>query len=586
MEAVPPLGRRERAVLLAVVALGLTLRLAYLMSQRDDVLFEHPILDEQRYVDAARAGGDEARPYWQPPGVIYFVAAVMRVAGPGLLWPRLLETCLSAAACLLLFALARRWFSARVALACAALLAIHGVVIFESTELLPATFILFFDLLALYLLDETRGAWRALAAGLALGISALFSPVILPFAVVAALRLRRARLIGALVAGVLLPIAPVTARNFAHGHEWVLVSTNGGLNLYLGNNEHYDETFALRPGRHWEELTGEPERSGISAPGAASNYFAHKASAFAVAQPAHAARLLAHKLYLYFNGGEIARDSDVYSARAGSAILTVLIWPRWFPDGVLLPLALIGALWSWRDRRLRLLHAFVAWQALITALFFVTARHRLPALGALSIFAVAGAVELSRSRRAWALLCPLLLVLNLPTREAALSFGAERDFYRGLAWLRDRHDPVRAAVEFRRAAEADPSDARAWFELGNALDAAGQTDESVAAWQRAAAADPWDSRARRRISQALTRRGDSDGAIAALQNNIDARLREPAHYAPDWLNLAFLYVERGQLDRARDALARARSADAVYYDAHIAAMAAHLSPAARAALDL
>jgi 4-amino-4-deoxy-L-arabinose transferase-like glycosyltransferase len=578
--------RRERILLGAILGAALLLRLGHLYAQRTDVLFEHPILDEQRYVDDARrmAAGQlaEDRPYWQPPGILYVLTACFRVAGPGLAAPRVVQALVATAACLLLFGIARRLFGSGVALAAAAIGALHGVLVFESGELLPPTWIFACDLLALFLLLRAESSARgAFGAGLALGVSALFSPVVLPFAAVAALwlwlqrgprvRVRVAARVLAFGLGVALPIAPVAARNHAHGGEWVLISSNGGLNLYLGNNERYPETFALRPGRHWDELTSEPERAGITAPGAASSWFARRAGSFVAAHPAQAAALYARKLYLFFHGAEIPRDSDLYAARARSPVLRALVWPRPldFPDGILIPLALAGAALLWRERkRLAILYAFLAVQALVTAAFFVTARHRVPALAGFALFAAAGAVELARRRRFIVLVVALVIVLNLPVREAALSFAAEEDFYRGVATLRELRDPVAAAELLRRSAARDPGDSRAWFELGNALDAAGRGDEAALAWTRAAAADPWDVRPLRRASAVLARRGDLDGAIAAIQSNVDARLRDDTTYAPDWLNLAFLRARAGQLDRAIEDLHAAARADPRYFREH------------------
>jgi tetratricopeptide (TPR) repeat protein len=374
---------------------------------------------------------------------------------------------------------------------------------------------------------------------------------------------------------VLLPIAPVSVRNHAHGGEWVLVSTNGGLNFFLGNNERYDETFALRPGRHWEELTAEPLAAGVTGPGAQSAYFADKGWTFVRSHPARAAALFARKLYLYFNGGEIPRDSDLYAARAGSPLLAALVWPRplRFPDGILIPLALVGAALLWRDRRrLALVYGFVALQALVTAAFFVSARHRAPVLPLFTLFAAAAVAALRTRPRArppaLAALAALIVVCNLPTREASLSWAAEEDFYRGIALLREAHDPAGAAAWLGRATARDPSDARAWFELGNALDATGRSDEAVDAWKRAAAADPWDVRPLRRASMVLARRGDLAAAAAAVESNLASHQRPDAVYAPDWLNLAFLRARLGDHDRAVDDLARAARADPGYFRQH------------------
>jgi tetratricopeptide (TPR) repeat protein len=485
-----------------------------------------------------------------------------------------LQALVSTVACLLVFAVGRRLFGAGRALAAAAIVALHGVLVFESAELLPGTLMLTLDLLALWLLaraGESRRVDTAFAAGLALGASAVCAPTVLPFAAVAAAWLRRPRAIAALALGVVLPIAPVALRNHAHGGEWVLVSSNGGLNFFIGNNADYERTFALRPGRHWEELTDEPRRAGATQAGAASAYFTRKGLAFVREHPAGAAALWARKLYLFFNGAEIPRDSDLYAARSQSWLLRAIVWPGplRFPDGVIIPLALVGAVLVWRERRRwALLYAFLAVQALVGAAFFVTARHRVPALGVFALFAAAGAAELARKPRVIALAAALIVVLNLPTREAALSWAAEADFYRGVALLRERHDAAGAAEYFRRAAASDPDDARAWFELGNALDAARRHDEAIAAWRRAAAADPWDVRPLRRASMALVREGDLAGAIAAVETNVNSKLREDAVYAPDRLNLAFLRARAGDVERAVEELRAAARADPLYFRQH------------------
>ncbi len=578
--------KRERLALWIILAVALGLRVAFVLGQRTEVFFDTPQLDEAHYVDEARRliagtpGEQDHLPYWQPPGIIYVLTAIFRFAGTGLLAPRLVSALVSAASCLVLFAIARRRFGVRIALAAAAVLAVHGMVIFQAYELLPATFAMFFGLLAVHLLlvAQERGSpanggysTDAIAAGAggALGISALFAATILPFAAVGVIALRKRRLaVLAFAAGVVVPIAPVTIRNYVRAGEPVLISSNGGLNLYIGNNADYRATFSLRPGRRWEELVDEPHRKAgvVDATGAASSYFMHEGLAFVRDEPLAAAGLLARKLYLFFHGAEIARDSDIYAVRGSSLLLRVLVWPPPldFPDGVLIPLALLGivALWPHR-RRLAVPLAYLGVQAVFIPIFFVSARHRVPALPFFVLFAAAGAPELWKRRVPAATALALLVVaLNVPTWETRFSLAGEHELFRGKALL-DRGDRLGAAQAMKRATELAPDDTRCWFELGNADDALGRPLEAAAAWERAAQLDPWDSRARRREAVALSRVGDLDGAIHALETLIATGGREPAHYAPDHLNLAVTYVHRGQPDRAIEHL-RAAAVDPSY----------------------
>ncbi len=606
-------SRRERIALGVIVVAALVIRLAFIFGQRSDVLFDTPQLDEQRYVEQARAlaqglpNEQDQLPYWQPPGTAYALSAVFRVAGPGLVLPRIVAAVVSAASCLLLFALARRLFSVRVGLAAAAILALHGVVVFETYELLPATFALFFDLAAILLLvvaqerqerqerSEERGAWRiGLFAGLALGVSALFAATVLPFALVGLVALRRRRwfVIAAFLAGVAAPIVPVTARNWIRTGEPVLVSANAGLNFYIGNNADYEHTFSLRPGRHWVELVEEPGREGVAKAGTAgaSHYFMAKGMRFYRESPVDAAGLLLRKLYLFFNGAEIARDSDIYAVRDSSTLLSVLVWPGplHFPDGLLIPLALVGIVALWPDRRrLFVPLAFLAVQIVFVSIFFVTARHRVPSVPMFALLAAAGIPRLVRriatlpraSRTGWAvasatLFVALVVACNWSTWETRYSLAAEREMFRGLA-LQGLGDRPGAIGAFERATALDAGNGTSWFEMGNTYDAMGRVPEAVVAWSRAAELDPWDSRPRRREAVGRSRMGDVDGAIRALETLVATNAREPKHYAPDHLNLAFTLARRGDPDRAIPHL-RAASVDPDYVRSALPRMAGQI----------
>ena len=248
---------------------------------------------------------------------------------------------------------------------------------------------------------------------------------------------------------------------------------------------------------------------------------------------------------------------------------------------MVIPLALVGLALTWKQRR-RLAAALglLAVQAAVLSAFFVSARHRVPALALFALFGAAGGAELARRWRETrgrrrvlpaAAVAVLAIAVSLPIGEADLSYAAELDFYRGLAY-RDEGQVDRSITALRRATGEAPDDPRAWFELGNTLAGAHRGAAAVAAWRRAAAADPWDSRPRRRASQVLVREGDVAGAIAVLEANIAAGLREPAHYAPDHVNLAFLRATHGQAARAAGDLRAALRADPGYCRDHLAGL--------------
>jgi len=556
-------ARRVRLILATILVVAFALRLGYVVAQRGDVLFDHPVLDEDSYVKAAHAlveGHADPRPYWQPPGNVYALAATFEVTND-LLLPRLVQILISVASCGLVFLIGRRLFDPRTGLVAAAITAVHGVLVFECYELLPVTWIVFWDLLALWLLLRVSGRpLAAFATGLALGVSAIFSPTILPFSLIAAVLIKKPPAIAALALGIVLPIAPVTYHNQRLG-EFVLVSTNGGLNFFLGNNAHYEDTFAMRPGREWELLTSEPLRKGIIPVGAQSTYFKRATLGFMREHPGDEALLLARKTYLFVHGAEIPRDTDIYAARSG--VVAALISPRPvdLPDGLLVPIGLVGIVASWRERRrLAAPLGMLATIAFTTIVFFVSSRHRAPALPLFALFAAAGAFRIARWPRRSRLIAVvatavLAVLTNIPTWETSLSFTGEADFYRGLAAT----DPATARAAFTRATELAPNDPRAWVELGNRLEGR----DAAAAWNHAAQLDPSDPTPRRRMVETLARLGDLDAAIATM------RASPTPLQAPDRMNLAFMLAQRGHTDDAIVELHAARSADESYVRRHV-----------------
>jgi len=577
--------RRELIVVGGVVLAALALRLGYIFEQRGDILFEEPVLDEEKYVLLARSlvqGHQPSGPWFQPPGIVYVLAFVFRLFGTGLLAPRVLQALVSTGACALAYIVARRLLDQHAALLTAAICAVHGVLVFESYELLAPTWMLTADLLMIWLLlraIEVAQPGAAFGAGLALGLSVIMGPTVLPFGLVAAWGLRRPVLVGAFVAGCALVIAPVTWGNWERAHEFVIVSTNGGVNLYLGNSDRYYENLAIRPGPHWEEF----KHAGTLSETAADSYYRRKALGFWLDQPVHALGLYIRKLYLYFDGPEIPRDTELQTMRRDSWILELLVTrgPPFVPDGLLIPLSLVGAVLAWRDRRrLMLLYGFVIVNAFVTAAFFVTSRYRVPAL---PMFAMFASEALRRFFGSWSegigirqrllplAACALLAIpLNVATRESRGHYVAELDYYRGLALLR-RGNPDEAVRYLHRATEQDPSDARYWLRLGDAIDAAKHPREAIAAWHRAADLDPWEPRARRREAVALMHQGDLDGAIAALRTQAASHARDEAFYAQDHMNLAMLYARRAAYDRAVEELRDAQRADPHRFGADVPA---------------
>lgn len=242
-----------------VLLAGLGLRMAVALA-----LQPQPASDGASYLALAAqlAAGEPyatsgMRAYW-PPGMALALAPLVHLLGPGL--PALLGFGLLSyliAACGT-WQLARRlglerWASVPVWLLC----------LWPSHVLcsgLPEKELLVIALLPWVLLLGHRalldgGWWRALGAGLLLGAAVLIQPSmqLLPLlALPPALwllrgrRLRTLALFALVIAGMLAAIAPWTLRNYQVLGQPVLISTNGGSNLYRANNDLATGAYTLR----------------------------------------------------------------------------------------------------------------------------------------------------------------------------------------------------------------------------------------------------------------------------------------------------------------------------------------------------
>lgn len=399
-----------------------------------------------------------------------------------------------------------------------------------------------------------------------------------------------------------LCLAPVTVRNHAVGDDWVLISSQGGLNLYIGNNPLSDGVSAVIPGTRatwWggyrdalniaEQAAGHPLK-----PSAVSRYWTREALQFALTQPDMWLRLTGRKLFLFWYGHELGNNAEEYAATWFSSLLAALmgaLGPLRYPFGLLAPLALVGAGLAIRQRYRPLtlpLLLIAAYAASIIA-FFVCARFRIPLVPALLIlaaYAVTSGWGYARERR-WgtvaalagvALLLGIVLNSDLYGRGQIDYAKAYLDF--GQCFL-EQKQPHEAEAYMRRAVAVAPGRAETqlglalalqaqsrhaetrqvlqallrqapdrWEALvlmGDALAAEGQWAEAEPYYRRALALDPSGSEAYVRLAQCLENMGRPKDAAEVLRQS-------PSGVAGSELTL---------LPQARQAFARGETEEAL-----------------------
>jgi tetratricopeptide (TPR) repeat protein len=564
--------------LLLIAILALAIRLIFLAGAS-----HHPVqtrLELDPAIHDANAwaiatGQDpEPGPYFRAPLYTRFVALVYSVAGhsPGAV--RIAQALLGALTAMLLGWIAFMLWGARAGWIAAALAAVYPPLVFFTGELVSATLEVALTALAMALLlragERPRSPWIAAAAGLALALSAITRPTVLPFAAVAAVWLlwrgAGTKAVALYAAAALsLPLA-VTARNAIVGKDAVFIASQGGINFYIGNHEGADGTTPDVPGegsgitathdapaRIASAAAGKPLRaSEVSA------YWFRRGLAFWTARPAAALRLFGRKILLAWNRRELPNLVDQqFFAPAYSWLYRFPVWPGF---AVLAPIALAAA-WPER-RRSGLLLLYLSVTTAITAAFFVCDRFRLPLvvgvipLAAVGIDRMVGAAEEARQRGASApVRLEAIAALSLAAALVWLPFPRLQETQTGMSWYRvarawAANGNVQAARDsYARAERAGFSTPQFWNEYGVFRMGLHDTFGAESLFRRALERDSSFGPAHANLAELYFRREQYEPA--AQEYAIAAKL-VPERAAELYVNAGTVYEGLGQRDRALD----------------------------------
>ena len=477
----PPAGawsRREIVAAAMIFAIAAALRFAHVATIASEPAVRYPVLDALAYhqwaLEILRGDWLGDRVYYQDPLYPFFLAGVYATFGAGSLGVLFAQAALDAASAVLLFATARRLFGGAPAVAAGLLAAGYAPFLYYSALLLKAPLKLFLFNSSFLLLVRAAQAGRPrqwLAAGIALGLATLlrgnallFVPLLLMWIALDRARTPSLRVRSAAFAcaGIALALLPVAARNYAVGGEWVVLNSQAGQNFYIGNFRGNDTggyrapPFLRADPRYEEDDFAREAEQALGrelSPAEVSRYWWRRGLDEIRADPGHFVRHLSRKLLVLVNHHEIADNySFDFVAEVGAPLLR---WP--LPSyGLLLPLALCGAAFSWRRRDAWLLHGFALAYAASLLVFFNLSRLRLPMVPIVIMFAGFGLVEIARrlARRDLAAAAPALVFLLIAYPVVYLDVAVDRQSIR-YSNLGQRHmaisfDHQRRAVELSK----------------------------------------------------------------------------------------------------------------------------------------
>jgi tetratricopeptide (TPR) repeat protein len=426
-----------------------------------------------------------SNPFFQPPLYFYFLGLLYSIFGADLLIVRYIQLFISILNLILTFYLAKRVFNIRIAAGSGIVMALYGTLIFFENELLAPVLIIFFNLLLIHSLLKFfhKPDWKlALLCGILLALSAITMSVILPFGILIIIfsyfyyqreksikpDFKKKILLSLSFAfGFLVIVSPVSLYNYHRSGNLILISTNGGINFYLGNGRNFKEKVAIRPGLEWNNLMREPYVLGYQTPRQKSSYYFNKAKREAFQDPLGFFQSILQKFFQFANGNEIMRNQEIYPFRKYSPLLSTLTWKNKLavPFGILFPLALLGIFYAFRNRikDSYLILILILSHIGITVLFFVTARYRMNIIPFLIIMAVYGAGVLikffkqKKYRNAIVstfILFALILFCNWKVGSMPKNFTA--DTYFNLGTIYQSQNNSQAESMFKKSLAVDP----------------------------------------------------------------------------------------------------------------------------------
>ncbi len=501
---------------------------------------------------------------------------------------------MGAATCSLLYLAGKRFFSRAAGLAAGVLLALYAPAIFFAAVIDKTALDPFLVVLLLLLLGAGGEKIRAAkwpAAGALLGLLALSRENALVWIVVlapwiwlqleSAPRAVRLRCVGLFLLGLALVLVPVGLRNFTVGGEFTLTTAQLGPNLFIGNNPAADGTYDSIRTATGEKQFEQPEATRLAeqaagralSPRAVSNYWVGRSWDYIRSRPLDWLRLMGKKWLMVWNVREIDDSDDFYLYQKWSPLLSFLASMGNF--GLLVPLAALGCLLTWNQRRrLWLLYGMSGSFAFSVALFYVFARYRFPLVPLLALFAGAGLVKalaLWKERRLRALpayagglavLATSFAFAHWPVAGKPEPSAAAYNNLAGAYGEQGKIDEGIASAE--QALKLDPAYGTAYYNRAILLASKGRLAEAEGDFQEAIRLHPHFMKAHRNLGDLLMLRGESGGAAAHYREALKLDPRQSdVHFA-----LGGILAAAGRPDEAAEHFRAAVEIEPAFAEAH------------------
>ncbi len=587
-----------------VVAVTLLVRILYLVQLSHSPGFSVPMVDEKwhwQWAHKILSGpfwGEGA--YFRAPLYPYLLAFFAWITNSSIFWSKLLQIFICGGTAFFIYRLGEHLFSWKEGVIAGLIYAFYGTLLYyEAMFLIPVVF-LFFTVWGMYRLivyksSESIRTW--LFTGIIFGLAAISRPnilLVMPLLLLWLLfipkksrlftqRFKKPLLVGI---GLILVITPVTVRNLLITGDFILISSQGGVNFYIGNNEVANGLTMLIPeidlneSISWSQFI--PATNAVAqriagrelTDAEVSSFWTKRTLDFIKNNPGKFLGLTWRKFVYLINGFENSDNSDIYYERKKSSLYSLLLWDYGlkFPFGLLFPLTLVGMYLRRKDfAKLLPVYLFILGYIPTIVLFLVTARHRLPLVPFLAIIAAGGLTSLAhliRTKQHRLLLYPVVIfvvsivIVNRLYYEEGGSNQFQIHFNAG---IKNEHleNYAEAEKEYLEADKYFPYSSSLLNNLGHVQFLLKKYDDADRSYHRSLRLDSTYFRTYNNLGQLVQEKQMLDSAIVlynkAIQN-FNPDIAKKNELGQIYTNLAAAYEQAGKLDSAADAFYKALNA--------------------------
>jgi tetratricopeptide (TPR) repeat protein len=491
------------------------------------------------------AGGSYGDPIFQMgPLYPYFLSFCLKI-GFSFFSVLFLQAAFGALTAVLIYLTAKSSFGEKAGLISGIITALYTPFIFYDGLLLSESLQIFLVSVALYLLLSKmarRHNIKLLVAGLLIGWVALGRATILFFPLMLAAywlyeywKRRNSTLneiilrAATLFAGIIIGIMPATISNLAHG-DTVLISSNTGINFYIGNNAKSNGTYEEPPGLNLGgDFTGRQVAEKAAGRGLksseVSSFWNDKAWSEIKSNPGHFIGGLFAKTWLYLWYFDISQAESIQIQKLFSPLFNIPL----AGFGLVLILGAIGIANAKGEYRWILILLFLA-NLIGVVLFFVVGRFKLIGTLPLLIGSGAGALVIAET-------------LKTRNKRQLIIYGTSIAILMAILFL---PRPISKTEKL----------ASAYDNLGIYYHYKKQPDEAIKWYRMAQAVAPNYSASLNNIGTYFYSRGDLDSAKVYFHKSLVVETDEDKTL----MNLGRIALDLGNLDTAKYYYEKAKAA--------------------------